>query len=83
MFERNLPLFKPKRSLVPRVAPHTQLKIRPPPHKISSNNGILPHLSSSSKEEEEEEEEQLADIELERLRNIERNKEILRQLGLA
>ena len=34
-------------------------------------------------EEDEEEEEQLADIEKERLRNIERNKEILRQLGLA
>ena len=34
-------------------------------------------------EEEEEAEEQLADIEVERLKNIERNKEILRQLGLA
>jgi hypothetical protein len=33
--------------------------------------------------EEEEEPEELADIEVERLRNIERNKEILRQLGLA
>ena len=33
--------------------------------------------------EEEEEPEVLADIEIERLRNIERNKEILRQLGLA
>ena len=31
----------------------------------------------------EEEPEELADIEVERLRNIERNKEILRQLGLA
>ena len=31
----------------------------------------------------EEPAEELADIEIERLRNIERNKEILRQLGLA
>ena len=36
-----------------------------------------------AREEEDEPEEQLADIELERLRNIERNKEILRSLGLA
>ena len=36
-----------------------------------------------AKPEEEETEEDLADIEKERLRNIERNKEILRQLGLA
>ena len=35
------------------------------------------------KEDEEEEPEELADIELERLRNIARNKEILRSLGLA
>jgi hypothetical protein len=34
-------------------------------------------------EDEEEVEEPLADIELERLRNIQRNQEILRQLGLA
>ena len=34
-------------------------------------------------EEEAEPEEEMADIELERLRNIERNKEILRSLGLA
>ena len=34
-------------------------------------------------EEEEEPEQQLADIEIERQRNIARNQEILRQLGLA
>ena len=42
-----------------------------------------PKARKAKEEDEEEEEEQLADIELERLRNIERNKEILRSLGLA
>ena len=37
----------------------------------------------SNKEEAEEAEEELCDFELERKRNIERNKELLRQLGLA
>ena len=39
--------------------------------------------ADEGEEAAEEEEEQLADIERERLRNIERNQEILRQLGLA
>ena len=39
--------------------------------------------AGAAEEEEAEEPEELADIEVERLRNIERNKEILRQLGLA
>jgi len=37
----------------------------------------------AEKPEPEEEEEDLADIEIERRRNMERNKELLRQLGLA
>ena len=37
----------------------------------------------AAEEEEHEPEEELADIEVERLRNIERNKAILKQLGLA
>ena len=41
------------------------------------------HSFGSDLEEEESEPEQLADIEIERQRNIERNKELLRQLGLA
>ena len=46
----------------------------------------FPRRAKASKEEEEEEmepEEELCDFELQRLRNIERNKELLRQLGLA
>jgi len=39
--------------------------------------------SKKGREEEPEEEEELCDFELERNRNIERNKELLRQLGLA
>ena len=38
---------------------------------------------SRQRKEPEEEEEDLADIEKERLRNIARNQELLRQLGLA
>ena len=42
-----------------------------------------PEGAGGKKEEDDEPEEALADIELERLRNIERNKAILRSLGLA
>ena len=64
------------------------------PHWVASNRYVrgepFPRPSRpdggggrGAREEEDEPEEQLADIELERLRNIERNKEILRSLGLA
>lgn len=42
-----------------------------------------PPREAKAKVEEEEEPEELADIEVERQKNIERNKEVLRALGLA
>ena len=39
--------------------------------------------NEKDEDEEEEEEEELCDFELQRRRNIERNQELLRQLGLA
>ena len=66
---------------------------RTQPHWVVANTYVRgepfpkpsrPESSGAKKAEEEEEEpDELADIELERLRNIERNKEILRSLGLA
>ena len=43
----------------------------------------FPRKKATKEEEEPEEEEELCDFELERQRNIARNKELLRQLGLA
>ena len=54
-----------------------------PPDSSSSSNASSSQQSSGEEPEEEEPEEELADIEKERLANIARNKEILRQLGLA
>ena len=55
----------------------------PKPSKAAGEGAGGKRKRGGDDDDDDEEEEQLADIEVERLRNIERNKEILRQLGLA
>ena len=64
------------------IASNTYVRGEPFPREPKAASGKR-KKDDDADDDEPEEEEQLADIELERLRNIERNREILRQLGLA